>query len=109
MRWNRPWVVVVLSVATLSTQTDPPTRAVALPMTVRAFRLGPGADLKKEREIVSSLREDPLDHPVGSEGFLDREVDAALPVVAYTDVEGQVGLRPLVHHQAHAHAAARRE
>jgi uncharacterized protein len=49
MRWNRALAVAVLSVATPSAvQTDPSPRAVASPMAVRAFRLGPGADLKKE-------------------------------------------------------------
>jgi predicted DNA-binding protein with PD1-like motif len=52
--WNRALAVAVLSVATPSAaQTDPPTRAVASPMSVRAFRLGPGADLEKELSRIA--------------------------------------------------------
>src|SRR5262245_38800258 len=48
MRWYRALAVAALGVVTLSAQTESPTKAEDSPMTVRAFRLGPGADLKKE-------------------------------------------------------------
>ena len=53
MRWKRAFAVLVLSAATSSTQADLPAKAVASPMTVRAFRLGPGADLKKELSRIA--------------------------------------------------------
>ncbi len=53
MRWNQALAVAMLSAATLSAETDPPTTAVVSPMTVRAFRLGPGADLKKELSRIA--------------------------------------------------------
>ena len=48
MRCIPALAVAVLSVSTVSAETDSPARAVSSPMTVRAFRVGPGADLKKE-------------------------------------------------------------
>ena len=54
MRWNAALAIVVQFVAMPSAaQTDPPTRVLASPMTVRAFRLGPGADLKKELSRIA--------------------------------------------------------
>lgn len=53
MRWNRALAVALLSGATLSAQTDRPATAVASPMSVRAFRLGAGADLKKELSRIA--------------------------------------------------------
>lgn len=53
MRWNPAVAVAVLSAGTLSVQADPPRKADTSPMTVRAFRLGPGADLKKELSRIA--------------------------------------------------------
>ena len=59
MRWTRVLPLALLGLATpCAAQSDPPAKAVASPMAVRAFRLGPGSDLKKE--LVRIARDNDL-------------------------------------------------